>query len=92
MSHWRTAHAAAVVALLVVVLGCSADKPESAVPPNDDGPASNEANDGEGAYRFLCTGDLHSFRELGTRLLQMPLGAEHVGPYVIDSAPIPCST
>jgi glutamate racemase len=31
--------------------------------------------DGEGAYRFLCTGDVASFRELGTRFLQMPLGA-----------------
>jgi glutamate racemase len=32
------------------------------------------APDGEGAYRFLCTGDVASFRELGTRFLQMPLG------------------
>lgn len=31
--------------------------------------------DGEGSYRFLCTGDIHSFRDLGTRFLQMPLGA-----------------
>ncbi|HET7483746.1 MAG TPA: hypothetical protein VFJ64_00050, partial [Solirubrobacterales bacterium] len=29
---------------------------------------------GEGAYRFLCTGDVASFCELGTRFLQMPLG------------------
>jgi len=29
---------------------------------------------GEGDYRFLCTGDVGSFRELGTRFLQMPLG------------------
>ena len=29
---------------------------------------------GEGDYRFLCTGDVDSFRELGTRFLQMPLG------------------
>ncbi len=28
----------------------------------------------EGAYRFLCTGDVAPFRELGTRFLQMPLG------------------
>jgi glutamate racemase len=28
----------------------------------------------EGYYRFLCTGDPDSFRELGTRFLQMPLG------------------
>ncbi len=33
----------------------------------------------EGDYRFLCTGDTESFRELGTRFLQMPLGeVEHV--------------
>jgi glutamate racemase len=30
--------------------------------------------DGEGDYRFLCTGDIDSFHELGTRFLQMPLG------------------
>ena len=29
---------------------------------------------GEGSYSFLCTGDADSFRELGTRFLQMPLG------------------
>lgn len=28
----------------------------------------------EGTYRFLCTGGAESFRELGTRFLQMPLG------------------
>ena len=28
----------------------------------------------EGTYSFLCTGDPDSFRELGTRFLQMPLG------------------
>jgi glutamate racemase len=33
----------------------------------------------EGTYRFLCTGDVAAFRELGTRFLQMPLGeVEHV--------------
>jgi glutamate racemase len=32
------------------------------------------ASHGEGDYRFLCTGDVASFRELGTRFLQMPLG------------------
>jgi glutamate racemase len=31
-------------------------------------------NRGEGTYRFLCTGDVEAFRELGTRFLQMPLG------------------
>jgi glutamate racemase len=29
---------------------------------------------GEGSYRFLCTADVDSFRTLGTRFLQMPLG------------------
>jgi glutamate racemase len=34
---------------------------------------------GEGSYRFQCTADVESFRELGTRFLQMPLGeVEHV--------------
>ena len=28
----------------------------------------------EGSYRFLCTADVDSFRTLGTRFLQMPLG------------------
>jgi glutamate racemase len=28
----------------------------------------------EGDYRFRCTGDVESFRALGTRFLQMPLG------------------
>jgi glutamate racemase len=37
-----------------------------------DGLASPDA--AEGTYRFLCTGDVASFRELGTRFLQMPLG------------------
>jgi glutamate racemase len=34
---------------------------------------------GEGTYRFLCRGDVPSFREHGSRFLQMPLGeVEHV--------------
>jgi glutamate racemase len=34
----------------------------------------------EGDYRFLCTGDVVSFGDLGTRFLQMPLTGrvEHV--------------
>jgi glutamate racemase len=32
------------------------------------------ANQEEGSYRFVCTGDPDAFRELGTRFLQMPLG------------------
>jgi len=39
----------------------------------------SRASNGEGTYRFLCTGDTESFRGLGTRFLQMPLhGVEHV--------------
>jgi glutamate racemase len=30
-------------------------------------------NEGEGEYRFLCTGDVEEFRAQGTRFLQMPL-------------------
>ncbi len=35
---------------------------------------------GEGDYRFLCTGDVESFTELGTRFMQLPLAhrVEHV--------------
>src|SRR4051812_13831295 len=29
---------------------------------------------GEGDYRFLCTGDVDTFRDAGTRFLQLPLG------------------
>jgi glutamate racemase len=35
----------------------------------------NPRTDGEGDYMFLCTGDADAFREVGTRFLQMPLGA-----------------
>jgi glutamate racemase len=35
--------------------------------------------EGEGEYRFLCTGDTQKFEQAGTRFLQMPLGpVEHV--------------
>jgi glutamate racemase len=30
--------------------------------------------EGEGEYRFLCTGDVEAFHALGTRFLQLPLG------------------
>jgi glutamate racemase len=36
--------------------------------------ALRNPREGEGEYRFLCTGDAESFQELGTRFLQMPLG------------------
>jgi glutamate racemase len=39
----------------------------------------NPRRGGEGAYHFLCTGDAETFRALGTRFLQLPLGrVEHV--------------
>ena len=43
--------------------------------------------DGEGDYRFLCSGDVDSFRELGTRFLQMPLG--EVQRVAVDRADYP---
>jgi glutamate racemase len=43
--------------------------------------------DGEGDYGFLCTGDTESFRDLGTRFLQMPLG--EVERVAIDGADYP---
>jgi glutamate racemase len=39
--------------------------------------------DGEGAYRFECSGDVEAFRALGTRFLQMPLG--DVAHVVLDA-------
>ena len=42
---------------------------------------------GEGDYRFLCSGDVESFREHGTRFLQMPLG--EVERVVIEPADYP---
>jgi glutamate racemase len=45
------------------------------------------ARDGEGDYRFLCSGDAGSFREIGTRFLQMPLG--EVERIEIDPADYP---
>jgi glutamate racemase len=41
------------------------------------------ARDGEGEYRFLCTGEVDAFRDLGTRFLQMPLG--EVDPIEIEA-------
>jgi glutamate racemase len=43
--------------------------------------------EGEGDYRFLCTGDVEAFEELGTRFLQMPLGeVEHVELAAVEVA------
>jgi glutamate racemase len=41
----------------------------------------------EGDYRFLCTGDVDAFRELGTRFLQMPLG--HIVHVDLEREPAP---
>ncbi len=45
------------------------------------------ARDGEGDYSFLCTGDVDSFCDLGTRFLQMPLG--DVGPVDVPGGHYP---
>jgi glutamate racemase len=43
--------------------------------------------EGEGAYRFMCTADVESFLDLGTRFLQMPLGeVVHVDLDLLDPA------
>jgi glutamate racemase len=43
--------------------------------------------EGEGDYRFLCTGDVEAFEQLGTRFLQMPLGeVEHVQLAAVEAA------
>ncbi|MGH2852482.1 MAG: glutamate racemase [Solirubrobacteraceae bacterium] len=45
------------------------------------------ARPGEGDYRFLCTGDAETFRELGSRFLQMPIEAvERVAVGVAEAA------
>ena len=45
--------------------------------PQPDGAVGAEPHEGD--YRFLCTGDPETFRALGTRFLQLPLGpVEHV--------------
>jgi glutamate racemase len=49
-----------------------------------DGRGLARDRDGEGDYRFLCSGDPESFRQLGTRFLQMPLS--EVGKIEIDAA------
>jgi glutamate racemase len=37
------------------------------------------SREGEGEYRFLCTGDTEAFEQTGPRFRQMPLGpVEHV--------------
>ncbi len=42
---------------------------------------------GEGEYRFLCTGDVEAFRELGSRFLQMPIElVEHVAFPLAEAA------
>ena len=41
-------------------------------------------SDTEGLYRFLCTGRVDAFRELGTRFLQMPLGEIEAVDFATD--------
>ena len=38
-----------------------------------DGLVGGDGNSWEGDYRFLCTGEVDAFTELGTRFLQLPL-------------------
>ena len=38
-----------------------------------EGAKLGATRDGEGDYRFLCTGDVETFRELGSRFLLMPI-------------------
>lgn len=48
--------------------------------------ASPRPDGEEGDYRFLCTGDIDSFQELGARFLQMPLGrVERVQPAAVEA-------
>jgi glutamate racemase len=42
----------------------------------------------EGGYRFACSGDAESFRELGSRFLQMPLGEVTV----VDPEAVPAAS
>jgi glutamate racemase len=43
----------------------------------------------EGSYRFLCSGEVDSFRELGTRFLQMPLGGVERIDVPLGESPYP---
>jgi len=44
-------------------------------------------HDRRGAYRFICSGDPESFRALGTRFLQLPLGeVKRIAPSVTHDA------
>jgi glutamate racemase len=45
-----------------------------ATPEHPEHPEDRDREHREGEYRFLCTGDVEAFGELGTRFLQMPLG------------------
>jgi glutamate racemase len=45
---------------------------------------ANPREEQEGHYRFLCTGDAEAFSQMGTRFLQMPLGA--VEPVTLQAA------
>jgi glutamate racemase len=52
-------------------------------PRGDAGGDRCEGGHCEGDYSFLCTGDAATFRALGTRFLQMPLGS--VEPVRLDA-------
>jgi glutamate racemase len=57
-----------------VTLVCSADETAREVAETLAGKGIENAPERDGAYRFLTTGDPESFRALGQRFLQLPLG------------------
>ena len=57
---------------LITTGGAIARRVECAL---DAADLSSPLTEGEGRYGFLCTGDPESFREIGTRFLQLPLGS-----------------
>ena len=55
--------------------------------PRSSTPQLGATRAGEGDYRFLCTGDVDAFREVGSRFLQMPIEQiEHVGLPLAEAA------
>ena len=55
----------------LVTAGSRGRRRGSAAPRGWQGSRAKSAEEGD--YRFLCTGDIVSFSDLGTRFLQMPL-------------------
>lgn len=53
-----------------------------------DGLVGGNGDGREGDYRFLCTGEVASFSELGTRFLQLPLSGR-VERVMVPAGPVP---